>query len=169
MNCIHNDAVIVGSHQGTHISNEEAIMSRRHAGNFRAKHPAGTVVDPAVMETVAAKMRHQQITCQRAHTIAADLSVAVSEVGIAIDLLEGRIIACQLGLFGYGQGNKLVGEPMQVDHALKSIIEASLNEGRLPCANAWKIADTEEIGRLDVARACECLGIRINQCQLGAF
>lgn len=144
-------------------------MSRRHAGNFRAKHPAGTVVDPVLMETVAAKMSHQQITCRTAHKIAADLSVAVSEVGIAIDLLEGRIIACQLGLFGYGKGNKLVDDPIQVDKALKSIIEASLNEGRLPCADVWKIADTEKIRRLDVARACECLGIRINQCQLGAF
>jgi hypothetical protein len=144
-------------------------MSRRHAGNFRAKHPADTVVDPVVMETVAAKLSHQQITCQTAHNIAAELSVAVSEVGIAIDLLEGRIIACQLGLFGYGKGKKLVDDAIQVDQALKSIIEASLSERRLTCANAWKIADTEKTGRLDVARACECLGIRISQCQLGAF
>ena len=144
-------------------------MSRDHAGKFRAKHPPGTVVDPVVMETVASNMSHQQITCRTAHSIAADLSIAVSQVGIAIDLLEGRIIACQLGLFGYGEGNKLVDKPIQVDNALKSIIEASLNEGRLPCANAWKIADTEKIRRLDVARACECLGIRICQCQLGAF
>lgn len=161
--------MIVGLRQGININSEGAIMSIRHTGNFRAKHPAGTVVDPVVGETVAAKLSHQQITCRTAHHIAADLSVAVSEVGTAIDLLEGRIIKCQLGLFGYGKGNKLVDDPIKVDKALKSIIEASLNQGRLSCASAWKIADTEKIRRLDVARACECLGIRICQCQLGAF
>jgi hypothetical protein len=144
-------------------------MSRRHTGHFRAKHPADTTIDPAVMESVASKIQHQKIACRTAFKIADDLSVPVSKVGIAIDLLEARIIACQLGLFGYAKGNKLVDEPIHVDDGLKSVIEASLGEGRLACADVWKIADTENIRRLDVARACECLGIRIAQCQLGAF
>lgn len=144
-------------------------MSRRHAGHFRAKHPADTTIDPIVMETVASKIQHQKITCRTAFKIADDLSVAVSKVGIAIDLLEARIVGCQLGLFGYGKGNKLVDDPIRVNDGLKSVIEASLDDGRLACANVWRIADAENIRRLDVARACECLGVRIVQCQLGAF
>jgi hypothetical protein len=58
------------------------------------------------MEAVSLKLAHQKIKCKAAFEISADLSVPPSMVGIAIDLQEGRIISCQLGLFGYGEAEK---------------------------------------------------------------
>jgi len=41
--------------------------------------------------------------------------------------------------------------------------------GRLPCAVAWSIAVRFNMTKRDVANAAEKLGVRIGQCQLGAF
>ena len=144
-------------------------MSRRHAGNYRDKHPAGTTADPSVAEAVSNEIRDYKIACRTAFRIAERLSVSPRKVGIAIDLQQGRIMACQLGLFGYGKDNKRVAESRQVEEALQSAISAELVDGRLPCEKAWGIADRANLHRFEVADACESLGIRICRCQLGAF
>jgi hypothetical protein len=42
-------------------------------------------------------------------------------------------------------------------------------QGRLPCAAAWKIADTLDIAKVTVKLACDRMNIKINHCQLGTF
>lgn len=144
-------------------------MSRRHAGNFRAKHPPGTIVDNTIMAAVASRMKNQSITCKKAFSIARELSVSPLTVGKAIDLQEGRITGCQLGLFGYGNGQKPAGIPFDVPDALEFEIRKLLENGRLSCEKAWLTAESENLSRLNIAQACESLGIRIGPCQLGAF
>jgi hypothetical protein len=145
-------------------------MASQYSGNFRAKHPQDTIIDAAITDRVTANIVEGCIACKTAHTIAADLAVAPDQVGIAIDLQNGRIMACQLGLFGYGKGKKIVGqEKCEVSSELTSAINRELVDGRLPCTVAWRIADAAGIARLEIGRACESLGIKINQCQLGAF
>ncbi|MCJ8502711.1 hypothetical protein [Desulfatitalea alkaliphila] len=144
-------------------------MAHIDKGHFAAKHPAGTTVAPALAEAIVRRMTGKTITCSTAHAIAQEQGVSPREAGVAIDLQEGQIQKCQLGLFGYGKGRKAIVPAESVTPDLQSAIEAALVDGRLPCAAAWHIADTTGMPRMAVANACEKLGIRINRCQLGAF
>jgi len=144
-------------------------MSRRNSENFRAKHPADIKVDDKIMKHVALKMIEGHMACKTAHTIASTLAVSPSQVGVSIDLHNGRIKACQLGLFGYGKVKAISQGNPAIETELKSAIQSALVDGRLSCAAAWHIADATGIPRMEVGRACETLGIKINQCQLGAF
>lgn len=144
-------------------------MTKDHKGHFSEKHPPGLTVDPDVAAAVIALITNGQITCAAAFSIAAEHAVAPSMVGAAIDLQESRITQCQLGLFGYGLGPSPLSASEPVDDDMKATITAELVNGRLPCQIAWKIADKLNLPRLEVARACESMKIRINQCQLGTF
>lgn len=145
-------------------------MSSEHSGNYRAKHPKDTKVDPAIMDRVAVGIVKGCIACKIAHNIAVELNVAPSQVGIAIDLHNGRINACQLGLFGYGKGKKIVAQnETEAKAELASTIRKELVDGKLPCDAAWRVAAAKGLTRLEVGRASESLGIKINKCQLGAF
>jgi len=44
-----------------------------------------------------------------------------------------------------------------------------VNNGRIICADVWKVADSQGITRLDAASACEKVILKIKKCQLGAF
>jgi len=144
-------------------------MARRHAGNFRAKHPDGATVEDAIAKAVTKQMAREEITCKSAFSIAAALSVAPKGVGVAIDLQNGRLTQCQLGLFGYGHNKSILDTPSNIDPSLQTAITDALEDGRLTCQNAWQIAVASNVPRLEVARTCESLGIRISHCQLGAF
>jgi len=144
-------------------------MSHRYSGNFRAKHPADLKVDEVIMKEVTLKMVNGRMACKTAHSIASKLSVSPSQVGVAIDLQNGRIQACQLGLFGHEKTKSIAQGGSGKITELGSDIQNTLVDGRLSCAAAWRIADTHAVPRLEVGRACEILGIKINQCQLGAF
>ena len=145
-------------------------MSSQHSGNYSAKHPQDTKVDQAIMDHVAAGIVKGRISCKAAHAVAAELNVAPIQVGIAIDLQNGRIHSCQLGLFGHGKGEKIVAQKIaEPNGELEPAIRNELIDGKLPCAAAWRIADANGLARLEVGRASEALGIKINQCQLGAF
>jgi hypothetical protein len=153
----------------TKLNHEEPIMSRRHPGRYSAKHPADISIDPAVEAAVSANLTHGEIACVSAFDIADRLSVTPMDIGIAIDLHEGRIVGCQLGLFGYGQHKKILDAPKKVDPAVIAAIRSASTQERLSCRTAWQLADTHAMARLEIARICESVGIRINKCQLGAF
>lgn len=144
-------------------------MTHEDAGKYGAKHPAGTTADPALAAAVQDRAEDGQITCTAAHEIAGALGVAPAEVGKAVDLLELRIIACQLGLFGYYPGRKIVEAAEVVVDDLRDRLGPFAAAGEIGCAEAWDIADTLGIERMSVAAACETLGIKIKRCQLGAF
>jgi hypothetical protein len=144
-------------------------MSHSNSGNYRAKHPADIKIDDIIMKQVALKMIEGHMACKTAHKIASTLTVSPSQVGVSIDLHNGRIKACQLGLFGYGKVKTIAQGNPAIDMELKSAIQSALVDGLLSCAAAWHIADAIGIARMEVGRACETLGIKINQCQLGAF
>ena len=144
-------------------------MSRGHSGNFRAKHPPNIKVDERITREVTSKMIDGRIACKTAHDIATALNVPPADVGLAIDLLNGRIQACQMGLFGYGKVKDIAQDGLPIAPEINNTIQKALVHGRLACAEAWRIAEEAGIRRLDMGRACEKMGIKINQCQLGAF
>ncbi len=144
-------------------------MTHEDAGHYAAKHPDGTV-DPKIAEQIGKREKEGRVSCTAAHEIARQLGCPPKQVGMNIDLLEKRISRCQLGLFGYGQATaKAVKPASAVSQDLAAAIEAEAVDERISCFSVWKLADRMNMTRLDVACACESMGIKIKQCQLGAF
>lgn len=144
-------------------------MTHDDSGHYAAKHPPGTQVSPKIQQAVSDKLQNGRIACAVAHDIAQSLKVHPKEIGIAIDLQEGRIVKCQLGLFGYEPDGKKVQPADSVDPNVQSAIKASLQDGRLSCSTAWKMAADHGMQRMAFSNVCEAMGIKIKPCQLGAF
>ncbi len=128
--------------------------------------PLGDMVKQALVEG--------QLPCAAAFVIAQQQSIAPLQVGTKADELDIRLSKCQLGLFGYGaksEGKHRRVEAMQdvpVEMA-SAIREAAGSSGSITCSTAWKLAEDLSVARQVVSNAAEGLGIRIKQCQLGAF
>ncbi len=144
-------------------------MSDTRKGCFSAKHAAGAEPDERIAEAVRARKCEEGLSCAKAFGIAEDLGVAPSEVGRALDLMETRILRCQLGLFGYHPAKRLVKPAETISEELHRAIGEGLVNDRLPCKTAWDIALIQKIPRMAVADACEKMSIKIKPCQLGSF
>lgn len=143
-------------------------MTHEDAGHYGEKHP-GAERDPEIEKQVKEKIHEGRISCADAHAVAAALRVSPRNVGIAIDLLEARIVECELGLFGSGVQQSETELSAEAEKLLQQAVESALVQGRLPCAAAWKIADKQGIARIAVKLACDRMNIKINRCQLGTF
>ncbi len=144
-------------------------MTHHDAGHYAAKHPDGTQIDPKIESGITAKLSDNHITCAAAHALAAELAVSPAQIGLAVDLMEARIIKCQLGLFGYAPQKKIVQAADSVSATLKNKLEASLVDNRITCLRCWEIAAELSLNKIDIAAACETSGLKIKPCQLGAF
>ena len=144
-------------------------MTHEDAGHYASKHPKGVEADPKIVEQIRQKLANNHISCAAAHAVAADLSVPPSQVGITIDLLEARIVKCQMGLFGYSPQKNIVKPAESVSSALKDALETKQKDKRISCEHCWKVAAQQGLQRLEVANACETLGMKVKPCQLGAF
>ncbi len=144
-------------------------MTHEDRGHYSKKHPSEKTVDPALKKAVEEKASDARITCAAASKIASDFGVAAGEVGFTIDMLEIRIIRCQMGIFGYEPEKKAVKPMDNVPDELEKAITDRLADGRLTCAMAWDAARELGIPKMRISSACETLGIKIKPCQLGAF
>jgi hypothetical protein len=142
---------------------------RKEAGTFAAKHPNADGQDPRIAEAVKAKAVGGEFSCFQAERLAAELQVPMSDIGIALDLLEIRIAQCQLGLFGYSPESRIVKPASSVSPELEKAIRQALVNNRLPCIDAWSLAEAKGLKRMAVAEACESLKLKVKPCQLGAF
>ena len=144
-------------------------MAHEDAGHYASKHPGGRI-DKTIAEAIAAKEKENRITCTAAHSIAKRLGCTPQAVGMTIDLMEKRIRRCQLGLFGYGlKKAKRVKPAALVTKKLKTAIRGAMQGDRLTCQDAWSLAKDMGLTRLELASACEAMGVKIAKCQLGAF
>lgn len=146
-------------------------MTHEHEGKYSAKHPAGTTYEPDIAAAIKEKADNGRISCTAAHGLAADFGVTPSEIGKTVDLLEYRIIKCQLGLFGYSPEKKITTALEDMPDALRDQLQesGSAGNGRISCSVCWEIAKMLNIGKMTVSSACESLGLKIGPCQLGAF
>lgn len=144
-------------------------MSRNKNGGYAAKHPKGTELNSEIKSAIETKAADNGLTCAAAHGIAETLGVSPADVGVTLDLMDFRILKCQLGLFGYKPHKKIVAPAESVSNELKSALQGALVDNRLPCADCWAIADRMGIKRMAASAACEALKIKISPCQLGAF
>lgn len=143
-------------------------MTHKDTGNYSKKR-GGEVLDETIAAKIKEKISENRISCAEAHSIAAELSAEPADVGTAIDLLNVRIIKCQLGLFGYGKEKNIPSLSDTVNPDIEKAIKSSLVNDRLPCSTAWEIAKKFSVAKPIISAVCETLKIKISPCQLGAF
>lgn len=136
---------------------------------YFSKHHMITDVKEYLKQEILRQAVENQISCAAAEKISQTTKVPLSEIGLAVDMLNIKIIHCQLGLFGYEEKKKLLPVMEEVSNELRLCLEAKLVGGKLPCFAAWEIASLLNMRRLDVGASCEKLKIKIKPCQLGAF
>lgn len=144
-------------------------MTIQDRGHYSKKHSGGRKIDAKIVKFIEEKASDKKITCAGAFKIAEICGTTADEIGFTLDMLEIRIIRCQMGIFGYEPEKKVVKPMDQIPDELKSAIKSKLAEGRLTCASAWEIAGTLNIPKMHVSSACEGLAVKIKPCQLGAF
>lgn len=144
-------------------------MAHEDRGKYYAKHPQNTQIDEELKKEILEQVKNSSITCKKAEEISENMGFTLQETGQAIDILNIKIAKCQLGLFGYGETQKIVQPAKDISPELKESITSALEDEKLPCLSAWEIAGKFNMSRMKVAAACETLGIKIKPCQLGAF
>jgi hypothetical protein len=112
---------------------------------------------------------NNELSCVTAFEIAGELNIEPKDIGEAADSIKIRLVNCQLGLFGYKPNKKIVKAQETVSEELKAAILKSLTDGKLSCVKSWEIAADLKVSRFSVSCSCETLGIKIKECQLGAF
>jgi len=143
-------------------------MARKDKGHYSAKH-RGASVKKEVAELLKKKKVDGAMTCPLAFQAASELNMTPAEIGQALDILEIPLSKCQLGLFGYSPVSRIIQPAESVAEDLEASIRAALSDGRLPCAEIFRIAGEFKLAKIRVSGACEKLKIRISACQLGAF
>jgi hypothetical protein len=143
-------------------------MAHEDKGHYADKHP-DREIDPVIVNKLEHLADQGRLPCTAAHRAASDLTVSPEEIGIQADLMELRIIQCQLGLFGHEPETKRIDPSIEVSDDLWAHIENNSIDGRLSCKASWDIAKKFKVSRLDMGSACEKINIRIKPCQLGAF
>jgi hypothetical protein len=144
-------------------------LSHSAARGYAGKHGPGEAVDPVLRDALLKRSPEGQLPCALAFQVADEFGVSPDGVGQAADLMELRLVKCQLGLFGYQPEKKIVRPASSVGPDLEKEILAGLVNERLPCKTAWKIAEELGIHKMKVSAACDTMGIKIKSCQLGAF
>ena len=147
-------------------------MTHKDAGKYTGKHPPGTTLNEQIAKAIREKSHGGALACGTCEKISKELEVKISEVGITADLLEIKIIKCQLGLFGWGEKPNH-GEDIRtadsISPEMKSALEEAAENGVVTCATLWSIADRLGAKRKVVSAACETLKLKIRACQLGTF
>jgi hypothetical protein len=144
-------------------------MTREQGPKFSEKHGTDTQIDPAMKQKIEEKTKNNEIPCAVVFQIAKELKATPADVGKGIDLLDIRLVKCQLGLFGYSPEKKTVKPKSPQSRDLEESIRAALVEKKLSCRAAWEIAHRFNAPKMVVSAACEALNIKIKPCQLGAF
>ena len=145
-------------------------MSHEHAGAYAKKHESRTKINDLAEKLIKERAREGSLSCAEDHKIAAEAGTSPMEVGKALDLMEIRIIKCQLGFFGYGGPERSIVKPASsVGPVLGEKLDLAAEKNRISCKALWEIGDQEKISKIDVASACEALKLKVCACQLGTF
>lgn len=144
-------------------------MTHEAAGHYARKHPPGTTHDPALAKALKAAAPEGRVTCRAAHDIATSAEVTPAEVGTNADLLEYRIVECQMGLFGYSPEKRIAKPAPTVAPALREALAKWTSDGVIGCKSCWQVAEELGLSKMDVSSACESLQLKVKPCQLGAF
>jgi hypothetical protein len=144
-------------------------MTRDKSQKFSEKHGPEATVDNLIKEKIQEKAKGGELPCAVAFKIADEINRPPAEIGKTADLMDSRIVKCQLGLFGYKPEKKIVKAKFPDDDVLVDAIRAALKDEVLSCRDAWEIAGKFQVTKMTISAACEALKVKIKPCQLGAF
>ncbi|MBW1693892.1 MAG: hypothetical protein JRJ41_07005 [Deltaproteobacteria bacterium] len=136
---------------------------------YSEKHQQKDIVNPEIKNHILQRSKDGKMSCTVAFEIAGEQNISPDKIGITIDLLNIKMTKCQLGLFGYKPKKKMLKLSSLADPDIEDAISEALVEGRLSCKHAWNISSRLNANKITVSSTCEFLGIKINDCQLGAF
>ncbi|MBF0450390.1 MAG: hypothetical protein HQK75_06790 [Candidatus Magnetomorum sp.] len=126
-------------------------------------------LDEKLLNTIRQHLQSEKLPCSVAFDIAQKNQVQIKHIGQTADMAGIRLCKCQLGLFGYEPEKKKI-KPLQIiEPALNQAIQDAQKDNRMTCKTIWHIAETMKMNKLHVSCACETLGLKIKNCQLGAF
>jgi len=120
-------------------------------------------------EKVRASLVEGGIPCKSAWEIAGESGLSKRDMGSELNNMEIRCYDCQLGAFGAEKATHQELEGREVNRTIADKIEASVIDGRLPCAVAFKIAETLQVVPREVGDTATQTKIKFNKCQLGFF
>ena len=144
-------------------------MTEKDKGNYPGKHQPREQPDEAIKLEIEKETESEEIPCAVAFAIAEKTSASVAAVGKTADLMNYELVKCQLGLFGYKPGRKIVKPDPSPDPDIEKAITEAVEDGKLSCRAAWDIAARLNVPKLAVSCVCETMGLKIKSCQLGAF
>jgi hypothetical protein len=144
-------------------------MTSEEPKHFAKKHGPDAIPDDTIARALRQRAVKGTISCAVAFAIAEDRKAPPAIVGQTADLLELRLVKCQLGLFGYSSKENNKKGLSSVKPEIKNLILESLEGNRLPCKTAWKLAKAVQIHKLKMGMVCNALEVKIGPCQLGAF
>lgn len=135
---------------------------------------SGVKPDPRLAAEIKGRVRDSTLSCAEAFAVADRTGVSAIEIGRTADVLKVKLSHCQLGLFGYpgpAKGWDRSGAGMgPVPEGLEAAIKRRAGrEGRVSCSDLWDLAELYGVPRILAGDAADRLGIRIVDCQLGAF
>ncbi len=110
-----------------------------------------------------------KIKCATAFKLSEKLGILKSEIGNYADYLDLRLEKCQIGLFGHGEKGKLVKKIDNPDEKIQEQVTMLQADGILSCESVFKIAESLKVSQVSVGSVCQTNGIKIKNCQLGAF
>jgi len=134
----------------------------------------GAKPDPGLADEIKGRALNGTLSCAEAFSVSDRAGVSPLDVGKTADVLKVKLSHCQLGLFGYpgrGKGWDRSGAGMgpAPDGLEAAIKRRAGREGRVTCSDLWDLAELYGTPRILVGDAADRLGIRIFECQLGAF
>jgi hypothetical protein len=144
-------------------------MKRQNGKRFVEKHGPNAAPDRVIKNAILQRTHKNELPCAVAFEIAEALQVPPDSVGMTADLMDYKLVKCQLGLFGYRPKKKIVKSQDTVAEDLKNTVLDALDQGKLSCKSAWEIASRFKIHKMKISGACEAMGVKITRCQLGAF
>lgn len=144
-------------------------MSLRKGKNFSTKHGPDEKPDNSIKNEILKQTKNEKVPCAVAFEIANALKISPDKVGKTADLMNFKLTKCQLGLFGYQPQKKIVKPVDSIKMDVKDAVSDALAQGRLSCKHAWDIASRLNVSKMTVSGVCETMGVKIKDCQLGAF
>jgi hypothetical protein len=126
--------------------------------------------DQKILSIIHQHLRSGKLPCSVAFDIALKHKINVEQIGQTADIADIRLSKCQIGLFGYNPPKKKKIKSLKtIEPELKQAISDVQQDNRISCKNIWQIAEKLKTNKLHVSCACETLGLKIKNCQLGAF
>jgi hypothetical protein len=136
---------------------------------------AGGPVDARLAAEIKARIMKAGLPCSAAMDAAEARGADPLDVGRAADALGIRVTACQLGLFGFPGRSK---GRRQIENSAAGLVspgfeeavrEAGTADGNITCLDLWVLAVRFSMPRIEAGRAADRLGLKVRNCQLGAF